>query len=62
MRTRHIRSLPCRDSEGTISFKANARGNESIGSLVLRVYDPDLGELGDRGAGLHCLTLELESD
>ncbi len=62
MRTRHFLSLPCRGSEGTLSFKANPHRNELMRSLVLRVYDSDLAAWADRSARPRCLIPELEPD
>jgi len=62
MRTRHFLSLPCRGSEGTLSFKANPHGNELMRSLVLSVYNWDLTALADRSARPRCLIPELEPD
>jgi hypothetical protein len=62
MRSRHFLSLPCRESEGTLSFKANLHGNELMRSLVLSVYNSDLTALADRSARPRCLIPELEPD
>ena len=58
----HALNLLCHGKERMVSFKTNPYVNEVVRSLGLRVYNPDLAELGDRGAGPHCLTLELERD
>lgn len=62
MRTRHFLSLPCRGSEGTLSFKANPHGHDLMRSVVLRVYNSDLTALADRSARPRCLVPELEPD
>ncbi len=48
--------------ERVLSFKENKIGNEALGAMGLKVYDPPLEQFLMGGSGPHCLSFELQRD